>query len=210
MRILGHLILAEQQHRLIPDLIAEEEIAEQPDIGVGEVERLLQHNVTEIAQVRVQGVVLQFGAVEMGAGVLVHAELADDAFEVVQGEEVGVVAAGDDESGCGCCVRQLVVALEHQGRGEVGLLGVFHWAFYFCPGVAESFGSGLRELGSIDVSSTCNDNVLSNVVFLVKLFDLVSGNGIHVVPDTMGWLAQGMISEAGVVDALVSALFRVH
>lgn len=65
-------------------------------------------------------------------------------------------------------------------------------------------------MSRIDIASASNNDVISNVVLVVELFYLISGDRVHIVSDTVGRLAQSMISETGVVNELVGGSFGVH
>jgi hypothetical protein len=89
----GHLVLGDDRHFLRVHFVSVDEVAEESRVGVGEVEGLVEDEVGVVAEVGVEGVVLEVGRVEVVAGELVAAVLPDDALEVVHREEVGVVPA---------------------------------------------------------------------------------------------------------------------
>lgn len=119
-----HVILSDDGHLLRVHLVAVDEVAEEAGVGVGEVEGLVEDDIGVVAEVGVEGVVLQVSGVQVVAGELVASVLADDALEVVHREEVRVVPAGGLEGDGEGSVEHLVVALVQQRRSEVGLVGV--------------------------------------------------------------------------------------
>ncbi len=86
----------------------------------------MQDHVGVVAEVGVEGVVLQVGRVEVLACEFIAAVLSDDPFEVLHGEEVGVVPAGCLEGDREGAVQHLVVSLVDEGRSEVGFVAVGH------------------------------------------------------------------------------------
>lgn len=121
LRVDGHVVLSDDGHLLGVHLISIDEVSEETSIGVGEVEGLVEDEIRVISEVGMEGVVLQMRGVQVVACELVASVLSDDAFEVVQGEEVRVVPAGGFESDGEGSVEHLVVTLVEQGGSEVGL-----------------------------------------------------------------------------------------
>lgn len=97
--------MGEKKQLSVPDLIAEQEVPEQSTVRVSEVEGFLHHNIGIVTEILMEGVVLQFGCVQMGSSVLINSELPNDPLEVVHGEEIGTVPARSDESSSSTCVR---------------------------------------------------------------------------------------------------------
>ena len=123
----------------------------------------------------------------------VAAVLSDDAFEVVHGEEIGVVPAGSLESNRETGVKHLVVALIEQGGGEEGTVAVGHFGTAEGRDWAE-VGSDLSgEVFAVDVTGTTDDDVASNVEVVVVLFDLFGGD----------WVDDVLVSEGGLSEIVV-------
>lgn len=159
----------------------------------------MEDEVGVVAEVGVEGVVLQVRGVEVVAGELVAPVLADDALEVVHGEEVGVVPAGRLEGHREGGVQHLVVPLVEQGGSEVGLLRVGH----LC---ASGGGDGAEEIShfsgqclGVEVSCSGDDDVFADVVGLVELLGLFGSDGVDDVLDAVGGLAQEMVSEGSIM-----------
>lgn len=97
----------------------------------------MQDNVGVVTEISVEGVVLQFGSVQVAACVFVNAVLSDNSFEIVESEEVRMVSAGHHKcSGC-TGIWELVVTLEHQRGSKVGHFRVINLAINFLFGIAE-------------------------------------------------------------------------
>ena len=84
----------------------------------------MQDEVWVVAKVGMERVVLEMRRVQVIASELIASVFSDNAFEVVHGEEVGVVPAGGLEGHGEGSVEHLIVALVEQGRSEVGLFRV--------------------------------------------------------------------------------------
>ena len=206
----GHVVLGDDGHLLRVHLIAVDEVAEEAGVRVGEVEGLVEDEVGVVAEVGVEGVVLQVRGVEVVARELVAAVLADDALEVVHGEEVGVVPArrleGHREGG----VQHLVVPLVEERGGEIGLLRVGHLR-------ASGGGDRTEEIShlggqclSAEVSCPGDDDIFADVVGLVELLGLFGSDGVDDVLDAVRGLPQEVIPEGSVMGRLRGDGVGVH
>ena len=138
----------------VEDLVAKEEVAQQSGIRVREVEGLVQDDVGVVAQVGVEGVVLQMGGVQVGPCVLVHSELSNQLGEVLHGIEVGVTPPRCHEAHTHSRVRQLVVPLEHQRWREERLVLIIHSPINLRPHIPEMLAHYFVEGFRVDVAST--------------------------------------------------------
>lgn len=111
MSVDGHLVLRDYGHLRSVHLVAVDEVSEEAGVGVREVEGLVQDHVRIVAQVGMERVVLQVGRVQVLAREFIAAVLSDYSFEVLHGEEVGVIPCGGLESYCEGGVQHLIVSL---------------------------------------------------------------------------------------------------
>jgi hypothetical protein len=119
--VYGHVVLGDDGHLLGVHLISIDEIAEEAGVRVGEVEGLVEDEIGVVAEVGMEGVVLQMRGVQMVPSELVASVLSDDALEVIHGEEIRIVPAGSSKSHGEGSVEHLIVTLVEQGRSEIGL-----------------------------------------------------------------------------------------
>lgn len=82
----------------------------------------MEDEVGVVSEVSVEGVVLEMRRVQVVSSELIASVLANDALEVVEGEEVRVVPAWSLEGNRKGSVEHLVVSLVQQGRSEVSLV----------------------------------------------------------------------------------------
>ena len=202
--------MSHKKHFPVEDFITENEVAHQTSVRVGNVEWLVDDDVWVWAQSVVEGIVLKVGGVQVGTGVLVDSVLANQLSEVLHGEIAWVVPAWGQEGGTNWSVGNFVVSLEHQRWSQVWLLFVSNGSFNWGSGRSEMLIDQLAELRGVDLTSTWDNDVLSNVKLVVELLDVISVNCVSVLSDTSAWLAQVMISESSVVDVLEGGFEGVH
>lgn len=98
LSVFGHFVLTEEQELPVPNFISEHKVSKETNIRVGEEEWFVKNDVTEVSQISMEGVILELGCVKMSSCVFVNSEFSNDSLEIVQGKEVGVVSAWNNES----------------------------------------------------------------------------------------------------------------
>lgn len=99
-------------------------------------------------------------------------------------------------------VVHLIISHEHQGRDEDTLVSVLLLPPCLLLYPTEAVLHLLHQLVVVDVPTPHHHNVVSEVVRRVVLLQLLNRNVKHVVPVSLLWLAQHVVSESIVVHIL--------
>lgn len=165
----------------VEDLVAEEEVPKQSGIRVGEVEGLVQDDVSIVAEVGMEGVVLQMGGVQVGPCVLVHSELPNQLGEVLHGIEVRVAPPRCHETHTHSRVRQLVIPLKHQRWRKERLVLIVHSPINLSPHIPKMLAHYFVEGVRVDVASTRDYDALAHIVLVVEVLKVLGSDGVDIV-----------------------------
>lgn len=125
----------------------------------------------------------------MSSSMLINSKISNNSLKIIHSKKVRMISARSNKSSSGSCVGKLVISLEHQRGSEERLFCIFDCTFNVSSGISEVFLGSFGELLSINVTSSCNNNIFSNIEFVMELSDLFSSDRIYIVSNTSRWLA---------------------
>lgn len=146
----------------------------------------------------------------MGSSILVNSELANKPHEIVHSKKVRVIPTRCNKSSTTTSVCQLVVSLEHKRWSEARLFRIFNSSFNTSLAFPEILINGFFELSCVNLTCSRNDNVRTNIVFWMELFNLFRCNWIDIISNTRRWLTHSMISKACIVQIVFHIFFWIH
>jgi hypothetical protein len=191
------------------DLIAEEVVAENAGVGVGEVVGLSHGHVGQVTEQRVHGVVLLLDVVEV-LSVLVDSVGAEHVLEEQERVVVLVLDAGSVVEDTNVRVVHLVITDEEQRRSVDSRVGVGLLAGGGLGDVAERLVDHVDESLMGDVAGTDDDEVVTEVVLGLELGKVVDAQVGEHVGVTLDGLTELMVTEGVEVGVLEGGVFQVR
>lgn len=175
------------------DLVTEEVVTKDAAIGVGEVVGLGHSDIGQVTEEGVHAVVLLLNIIEM-LGVLVNSVGAKHVLEEHEGVEVLVLHGGSIVEDSNVGVVHLVITDEHEGRNVDSLIHVLSDTGGGLGDRLEGVVNLINESGVIDVTSSDDDKVVTEVVGSLVSGEVLHGEGGKLISVTLDGLAEHVVS----------------
>jgi hypothetical protein len=137
--------------------------------------------------------------------------ISNNSFKIIHSKEIWMISTGCYKTSCNWCIRDLIISLKHDWWCKEWLLTIIYNSIYFRFKLSKTFLSSLIKLIEIDITSTSNNDILSNnIIFIMKLFYLLRCDIIDIVSDTGSRLTKRVIPIAGIMDTLHGIDLWIH
>lgn len=151
-------------HLASENFVTEEVVSEDTAVGVGEVERLSQGNVGKITEHSVHRVVLLLNIVEM-AGMLINAIITEHVLEKKEAVVISILDGRSIVENTNVTVNHLIISNEEEGGNvDRSFLALDLSTVSLLGKAVESLGDLANEFVVVDVSSTNNNKVVTEVM----------------------------------------------
>lgn len=148
----------------------------------------MNNDIRSITKILMETVILEFSGVQMSSSVLVNSIVSDNSFEIKHSKEIRIIPSRGNKASTSASIGQLIISLEHQRSSMERLLSIINRAINFSSNIAKVFASSFSKFLNINFTSPRNNYIISNIIFIVELFNLVSSDGINIVSNTSGRL----------------------
>lgn len=129
-------------------------------------------------------VVLKFRGIKMSTCMFINSIFTNNSLEISESKEVRITPTWCNKCASNTWIWKLVISLEHKWRCEIWLLTILKLSFYFLFNVTKTLIHCLIKHFRINLSCSRNNNIITYIMFSMKLFNLISSNRINIISYT--------------------------
>lgn len=209
--VLSQNNLRHVEHLRGVDLVTVEVTTEETSVGVRSVDGLVNGQVGKGTQVLMHSVVLSFRGVKVSTSVSVLSVFTHDSLEGKECVVVLIVPTGGFEEDTDVTVGQFIVTHGENGRSEARLVSVsgFNSSRSLVGEATEELFSELNKLLVLNITSTNNNDVRTDVVGSVVFLNHILGDDTDVFSNTENRLTHHVVSVTGVVNRFNSSFHLI-
>jgi len=189
------------------DLVSEEVVSEDTTVGVSVIKGLGHSNIGEISEHGMHWVVLLLHIVKV-ASVFVNAIASEQILKKEEGIVIGIFDGRSIVEDTNIRVNHLVVSDEHKGGNVDGFFLAKYLSRCLLRKALESRWNLRDKLIMVDVTSTNNNDVVTEVVSGVEITKVISWNSLDVIAVSLDGLAHHVLS-VNVEMAVLKSSFHI-